>query len=310
MLELSERNFMEFSKNINKIVDYISVAALIAILLLLTNGNILLFATCPILLSLVYLTKGFKEFALSSFMAILLGLLFINPKAIAFDLVPIFLISILFILLIRLGISDKQQIFISFIVLSIIFIVVYKLAMVDAGMNISKLAKEIYNDLEISTTYDLKLEYIEASFALYPAMLATISLIYSLLGLKIIKNFLSFKNMGKDMAPLALIRLSKKDFAKIVIGATAIYFIASFLGFKELYIRLNLMWIILIILFFNGMGVYDYLLRRRQSLLSRGLQWFFIIIFFYIFAIFFIILGFADIFLDIRRKPRRSYGQF
>ena len=60
MLELSERNFMEISKNINKIVDYLSIGAIITVLLLVTGGNVLLFATCPILLALVYLTKGFK----------------------------------------------------------------------------------------------------------------------------------------------------------------------------------------------------------------------------------------------------------
>ena len=309
MLELSERNFMEISKNINKIVDYLSIGAIIAVLLLVTDGSVMLFATCPILFALVYLTKGFKEFVISFIMAIVLAFLFINPDVIATDLVPIFLISLLFIVMTRSTISDKYQILISFLIISLILIIVYKLAMVEAGLDITKLANDLYEELKLSTSYDLKLEYIESVFALYPAMIASLSLIYSAISLRIIRNYLAYKKMGKDMVALRDIRLDKKDFSTIIITSIILYFIARFLGVKDIYIRTNLIWICLSILMFNGMGVYDYMLSRRKSLLSRGLQWFFVIVFFYIFAVFFVIIGFADIFMDIRNKARRSYGQ-
>ena len=309
MLELSERNFMEISKNINKIVDYLSIGAIITVLLLVTDGNVLLFATCPILLALVYLTKGFKEFGISLLMAILLTFLFISPDEIAFDLVPIFLISLLFIAMTRSTISDKYKILISFLIISLILIIVYKLAMVDAGLDIKTLANDLYEELKLNTTYDLKLEYIESVFVLYPAMIASLSLIYSAISLRIIRNYLAYKKIGKDMVALRDIRLDKKDFSTIIIASIILYFIARFLGVKDIYIRTNLIWICLSILLFNGMGVYDYMLSRRKSLLSRGLQWFFVIVFFYIFAVFFVIIGFADIFMDIRNKSRRSYGQ-
>ncbi len=309
MLELSERNFMEISKNINKIVDYLSIGAIIAVLLLVTDGSVMLFATFPILFALVYLTKGFKEFVISFIMAIVLAFLFINPDVIATDLVPIFLISLLFIVMTRSTISDKYQILISFLIISLILIIVYKLAMVEAGLDITKLANDLYEELKLNTSYDLKLEYIESVFALYPAMIASLSLIYSAISLKIIKNYLAYKKMGKDMVSLRDIRLDKKDFSTIIIASIILYFIARFLGVKDIYIRTNLIWICLSILMFNGMGVYDYMLSRRKSLLSRGLQWFFVIVFFYIFAVFFVIIGFADIFMDIRNKARRSYGQ-
>ena len=309
MLELSERNFMEISKNINKIVDYLSIGAIIAVLLLVTDGSVMLFATCPILFALVYLTKGFKEFVISFIMAIVLAFLFINPDVIATDLVPIFLISLLFIVMTRSTISDKYQILISFLIISLILIIVYKLAMVEAGLDITKLANDLYEELKLSTSYDLKLEYIESVFALYPAMIASLSLIYSAISLRIIRNYLAYKKMGKDMVALRDIRLDKKDFSTIIITSIILYFIARFLGVKDIYIRTNLIWICLSILMFNGMGVYDYMLSRRKSLLSRGLQWFFVIVFFYIFAVFFVILGFADIFMDIRNRARRSYGQ-
>ena len=309
MLELSERNFMEISKNINKIVDYLSIGAIIAVLLLVTDGSVMLFATFPILFALVYLTKGFKEFVISFIMAIVLAFLFINPDVIATDLVPIFLISLLFIVMTRSTISDKYQILISFLIISLILIIVYKLAMVEAGLDITKLANDLYEELKLNTSYDLKLEYIESVFALYPAMIASLSLIYSAISLKIIKNYLAYKKIGKDMVSLRDVRLDKKDFSTIIIASIILYFIARFLGVKDIYIRTNLIWICLSILMFNGMGVYDYMLSRRKSLLSRGLQWFFVIVFFYIFAVFFVIIGFADIFMDIRNKARRSYGQ-
>ena len=300
---------MEISKNINKIVDYLSIGAIITVLLLVTDGNVLLFATCPILLALVYLTKGFKEFGISLLMAILLAFLFISPDVIAFDLVPIFFISLLFIAITRSTISDKYKILISFLIISLILIIVYKLAMVDAGLDIRTLANDLYDELKLNTSYDLKLEYIESIFALYPAMIASLSLIYSAISLRIIKNYLAYKKMGKDMVALRDIRLDKKDFSTIIIASIILYFIARFLGVKDIYIRTNLIWICLSILLFNGMGVYDYMLSRRKSLLSRGLQWFFVIVFFYIFAVFFVIIGFADIFMDIRNNARRSYGQ-
>lgn len=300
---------MEISKNINKIVDYLSIGAIITVLLLVTDGNVLLFATCPILLALVYLTKGFKEFGISLLMAIILAILFISTDVIAFDFVPIFLISLLFIAMTRSTISDKYQILISFLVISLILIIVYKLAMLDAGLDIRILANDLYDELKLNTSYDLKLEYIESIFALYPAMIASLSLIYSAISLKIIKNYLAYKKIGKDMVALRDIRLDKKDFSTIIIASIILYFIVRFLGVKDIYIRTNLIWICLSILLFNGMGVYDYMLSRRKSLLSRGLQWFFVIVFFYIFAVFFVIIGFADIFMDIRNNARRSYGQ-
>ena len=140
-------------------------------------------------------------------------------------------------------------------------------------------------------------------------MIASLSLIYSAISLKIIRNYLAYKKIGKDMVALRDIRLDKKDFSTIIIASIILYFIVRFLGVKDIYIRTNLIWICLSILLFNGMGVYDYMLSMRKSLLSRGLQWFFVIVFFYIFAVFFVIIGFADIFIDIRNKSRRSYGQ-
>ena len=300
---------MEISKNINKIVDYLSIGAIITVLLLVTDGSVMLFATCPILFALVYLTKGFKEFGISLIMAIVFAFLFISPDVIATDLVPIFLISLLFIAMTRSTISDKYQILISFLVISLILIIAYKLAMVEAGLDITKLANDLYDELKLSTSYDLKLEYIESVFALYPAMIASLSLIYSAISLRIIRNYLAYKKIGKDMVALRDIRLDKKDFSTIIIASIILYFIARFLGVKDIYIRTNLIWICLSILMLNGMGVYDYMLSRRKSLLSRGLQWFFVIVFFYIFAVFFVIIGFADIFMDIRNKARRSYGQ-
>ncbi|WP_282930085.1 DUF2232 domain-containing protein [Anaerococcus sp. Marseille-Q7828] len=300
---------MEISKNINKIVDYLSIGAIIAVLLLVTDGSVMLFATCPILLALVYLTRGFKEFGISLIMAIVFAFLFISPDVIASDLVPIFLISLLFIVMTRSTISDKYQILIGFLVISLILIIAYKLAMVEAGLDITKLANDLYEELKLNTSYDLKLEYIESVFALYPAMIASLSLIYSAISLRIIRNYLAYKKMGKDMVSLRDIRLDKKDFSTIIIASIILYFIARFLGVKDIYIRTNLIWICLSILMFNGMGVYDYMLSRRKFLLSRGLQWFFVIVFFYIFAVFFVIIGFADIFMDIRNKARRSYGQ-
>ena len=300
---------MEISKNFNKKMDLLFATLLLTALLLLTAGNILVYATVPILFAIVFFVRGAKEFFACAILAALLGFIFMDKAVIAYNLGPLALITLIFIGLARSSLSDKSQIFIGFILISAISIISYKLVMIENGMSINSMAKTLYDDLLANTNYDLGLEYIEATVALYPAILASLAMVYSIFGQKVVRNYLNYKDLGKDMAKLNTIRLEKNDFFLIIISSIIIYFVLVFLGIKEIYVLTNLIWIGLMILIFNGMSAYDYLMNRRQSLLSRGLQWFFVIILFYLFAIFFMILGLLDIFIDIRNKTRRAYGQ-
>lgn len=311
MLKLGERNFMNISKNINKIISILFAICLISIILLMPANSIVLLLSVPIILAATYYNYGLLDFTFILIGTILVGFLFLDSKSIIFETIPVILNSVLLILLTRSNLTDKRKIAINFIITSLIFVGIYKYQMLEEGLNITKMADELSSIVKTNNTYDLPENTFELAMSLYPGILSTISLIYSILSIKLLKNFMAYKKLGSDMGPLNKERISKREFL-IIIGISIIiyYLIASTTAIKEEYILVNIMWIINSILFFNGMATYDYIISRRSSNLTRGMRWFFVIIFLYFFTIIFILLGIADIFADFRHIRRENGREF
>lgn len=175
--------------------------------------------------------------------------------------------------------------------------------MVNQGLDLKSMAEDLKEIFEQNADYAIADETYELSLAMYPAVLSSLSLIYAVISLKLVRNFMAHRNKGKDMLALNNLRLSKKD-ALIIIGFAALMelLLPTIFAIKKDFVIANVIWIIASILLLNGMLVYDYIMRRRRSSLSRGMQWFFVIIFFYFFAIMFIVFGLADIFVDFRAR--------
>ena len=300
---------MEVSKNIKQIINILLGICLFTILLLISDASLIVFAFCPILLAIVYFSYGLGKYFLTIAFSLVLVFIFADFRFMVLNILPLFIISLIFLLIIKSDISDREQIIISWVFISLILIVIYKLSMLVENIDIDKLANDFKKALEEVSDYKIAIDYYKASFALYPAILSSASLIYSLIGLKIIRNFLSYKNIGKDLLSVNTFRLEKKDLLVIFVISIVIYFLLGFFGVNKLYIRINIIFMIFAIFTFSGLFTFDYILTYRQNLLSKTLQWFFILLFFYLLAIMFFILGIIDVFVDLRKKLGGIYGK-
>lgn len=149
----------------------------------------------------------------------------------------------------------------------------------------------------------MPLEYIKLSIGLYPSFFAFFSFIYSLIGIKLIRNYVSIKlALVDDLKNANELRLEYKDMLGFVAFVGISYMVAFIFKLDMNYIYLNLFGIFLVVMAFNGLSTYDYMISKSSIPVSRGFQWFFIIILLEFLLIFFVILGFIDIILDIRKK--------
>lgn len=297
---------MDISKNINKIVNILFYICLVSILTITAGDSFLLLASIPIIFSAIGLDKGIGEFLIVFASSFLIGLIFGDFKQNILFFIPILLLSLIQIGLVKSNLSDKDQIFINFALASLLFIGIYKYQMINENITITDMANEMKEVFSTNLEYDIPENIYKLSFALYPSILSGLAIIYSLFSLKIVRNFLAYKNKGEDIKHLNTIRLSKKDFICLIAIALIIYFVLSFaISVPANYIFANIIGIFAILLILNGILTYDYLTMRKAGALSRSMRWFFIIIFFYFFMFIFILLGISDIFIDFRKKIRR-----
>lgn len=301
---------MDISKNINKIVNILFYICLVSILTITAGDSFLLLASIPIIFSAIGLDKGIGDFLIVFASSFLIGLIFGDFKQNILFFIPILLLSLIQIGLVKSNLSDKDQIFINFALASLLFIGIYKYQMINENITITDMANEMKEVFSTNLEYDIPENIYELSFALYPSILSGLAIIYSLFSLKIVRNFLAYKNKGEDIKNLNTIRLSKKDFICLIAIALVIYFILSFaISVPANYIFANIIGIFAILLILNGILTYDYLTMRKAGALSRSMRWFFIIIFFYFFMFIFILIGISDIFIDFRKKIRRIDGK-
>ncbi|MBM0046768.1 hypothetical protein JNO63_06645 [Anaerococcus sp. mt242] len=297
---------MDISKNINKIVNILFYICLVSILTITAGDSFLLLASIPIIFSAIGLDKGIGEFLIVFASSFLIGLIFGDIKQNCLFFIPILILSLIQIGLIKSNLSDKYQIVINFALASLLFIGIYKYQMITENISIADMANEMKEAFSSSLEYDIPDRVYETSFALYPSILSGLAMLYSLFSLKIVRNYLAYKNKGEDIKNLNTIRLSKSNFITLIAICLVIYFVLSFvLSVPVKYIGANLIAIVIIFLILNGILTYDYLTMRRAGVISRGMRWFFIIMFFYFFMFIFILLGISDIFVDFRKKIRR-----
>lgn len=294
---------MGINENYKKVIEPIFMVALISILIFLSNVSLLILATGPILLSIYIFKYGYKGFLLTFVGTFILGLLYMDIRDLIVLVGLIFLISLFFYLPIRYQKNDKRQILTVFILLTLILTGSFSYSLVKEGLSLDYLANEMREIIEGSLEYDMPLEYIKLSIGLYPSFFAFFSFIYSLIGIKLIRNYVSIKlALVDDLKNANELRLEYKDMLGFVAFVGISYMVAFIFKLDMNYIYLNLFGIFLVVMAFNGLSTYDYMISKSSIPVSRGFQWFFIIILLEFLLIFFVILGFIDIILDIRKK--------
>lgn len=294
---------MGINENYKKVIEPIFMVALISILIFLSNVSLLILATGPILLSIYIFKYGYKGFLITFVGTFILGLLYMDIKDLIVLVGLIFLLSLCFYLPIRYQRDDKREILTVFVLITFILVASFSFGLVKEGLSLDYLASEIKGIVEGSLEYELPIEYVKLSIGLYPSFFAFFSFIYSIIGIKLIRNYVSIKlDLVGDLKKANELRLEYKDILAFVAFSALSYLLALLFKLDMNYVYLNIVGIILVVLAFNGLSAYDYMISKSSIPLSRGFQWFFIIILLEFLLIFFVILGFIDIILDIRKK--------
>lgn len=301
---------MDINKKLNNIVEAVFMLSLIGILVFVSNISIIPLALVPVLFSIYIFRNGFGKFFLVFVLSFSTSILYLDLYDSLAIFISILAISLLFTLAIKYIKSDKAEIVLVTIILSLIFVGLYVFAMQKEGLSLDDLAVSMKEYLESSLDYNFSLDIYKLSLSLFPSMFTFFSVIYSILGIKLIRNYVSIKDGSlEDLNNINKIRIENKDILTIVTFMAIIYIVCNLLKLNMTYVRVNILAVIVEILAFNGLSAYDYMISESNIPLSRGFQWFFIIILLQFLIILFIILGFIDIILDVRKKRRFNEEQ-
>lgn len=298
---------MTLTKNTNRIMEPIFVIVLTLLCLFFSEKSLVFIGMVPIVFAIFYFNEGILSFLLAAFGTYLLGLIFVDKDALSMSLIALLLISVSLIVLISLKFTARIQIISTFVVTSLIFILLYKYQMLEKGLSIDKLAINLKENFEELYAYRLDFDIYRLATSLYPAILAWVSMFYAILSVKIIRNYLGVKDENfTDIKNLDELRMNPKDLVILFIIEVAIYFFGKFFGIKDLYLIGNLILLSLMFFAINGASLFDYMLKNSRLPLSRAFQWFFMLILIQVLIIPLVIIGIADIFIDFRARRKNE----
>ncbi|WP_311491434.1 DUF2232 domain-containing protein [uncultured Anaerococcus sp.] len=298
---------MTLTKNINRIMEPIFVIALSLACLYFSQTSIIFIGMIPIVFAVFYFNEGIISYLIAGLGTYFLGLIFTDSDKLFVSLVPLLLISLSLIILIDLKFSAKVQIISSFLITSLIFIFLYKYRMLVDNLSLDILATNLKESFEAVYSYKLDFDIYRLTIGLYPAILGWVSMFYAILAVKIIRNYLAFKDRSyTDITNLDELRMNPKDLLILFIIDLVIYFIARFFSISNIYIYGNLILLSLMFFAINGASLFDYMLKNSSLPLSRAFQWFFMLILIQVLIIPLIIFGIVDIFIDFRARRKNE----
>lgn len=290
-----------------RIIGPVFVACLAMFCILLRERSLIFLGILPVALGLTFFNEGFILTSLSLGLSYAMSFLFFDTETIALSLSPLLIIGIIFAGLIYLKLSAKSQIFISFILVVLIFSIIFRYQMLTKDLTITKLASDLKSMVSSSLNDRFDLEVYKTAIALYPSMIGVLALPYSIIAIKLMRNYLGFSNKGyEDIGSLSNIRIEKKDLLLALLTMIVAYFLARFFSIKEDYILANIIVLGLLLVVANGLSLFDYYLKKSNLPLSRAFQWFFMIILFQILVIPIIFFGIIDIFIDFRSRRKNA----
>lgn len=298
---------MTSTNKINRIIEPIFLIAMSLISLYLAKTSFVFLGLVPILFAIFYFNEGFISFLLGALGTYLMGLFFVAKDDLILGFLPLILISFAFIIPIAIKANDKSQILTGFIISSLVFIFLYKYRMLEDNLTIEALALNLKENFEKIYTYHIDLDIYRMTVASYPAVIASISLVYSIVSVKLIRNYLAYRTDSyTDISNLDDLRINLKGLVAIILIEGLIYYMTSLWGIDRSYIIINLVFMNFTFFVINGLSLFDYLLRNSKLPLSRAFQWFFLLVLFQVLALPLALFGMLDIFIDFRRRRKNE----
>ncbi|MDU2648264.1 DUF2232 domain-containing protein [Anaerococcus vaginalis] len=148
-------------------------------------------------------------------------------------------------------------------------------------------------------------EIIRKSLKTIPLVFIFFSLIYSMISLKLVRNYLNYKNENiRDLRRINTIRIDIKDLRDIFICLIISVILCKILSFSNEFILLNSIMALKLLFCVNGVLLIDYFVSLKKSKTARIINWFLLFILFAYISEIIAIIGFIDVFLNLRRKAR------
>ena len=206
--------------------------------------------------------------------------------------------------LIKKNKTDKYSLKVLTIIFSVLSLTIigYLYSKSDINLNFLVDATEkIFKD----QNFKIDKEIIRKSLKTIPLIFIFFSLIYSMISLKLVRNYLNYKNENiRDLRRINTIRIDIKDLRDIFICLIISAILCKILSFSNEFILLNSIMALKLLFCVNGVLLIDYFVSLRKSKAARIINWFLLFILFAYISESIAIIGFIDVFLNLRRKAR------
>lgn len=206
--------------------------------------------------------------------------------------------------LIKKNKTDKYSLKVLTIIFSVLSLTIigYLYSKSDINFNFLVDATEkIFKD----QNFKINKVIIRKSLKAIPLVFVFFSLIYSMISLKLVRNYLNYKNENiRDLRRINTIRIDIKDLRDIFICLIISAILCKILSFSNEFILLNSIMALKLFFSVNGVLLIDYFVSLRKSKVARIINWFLLFILFAYISEIIAIIGFIDVFLNLRRKAR------
>lgn len=206
--------------------------------------------------------------------------------------------------LIKKNKTDKYSLKVLTIIFSVLSLTIigYLYSKSDINLNFLVDATEkIFKD----QNFKIDKEIIRKSLKTIPLVFIFFSLIYSMISLKLVRNYLNYKNENiRDLRRINTIRIDIKDLRDIFICLIISAILCKILSFSNEFILLNSIMALKLLFCVNGVLLIDYFVSLKKNKVARIINWFLLFIFFAYISDIIATIGFIDIFLNLRKKVR------
>lgn len=221
-----------------------------------------------------------------------------------FLMLPMLISGLIIYYIIKRNKTDKDSIKILTLIFSVLSLAIIGYLYTKTGLKINDLVKNI-EKVFIEQDFKFDKEIIRKSLKTMPSLVVFFSLIYSMISLKLVRNYLNYKNENiRDLRRVNTIRIEVNDLKLIFASLIISIVLSKLIGFSKEFIYLNSIMTLKLIFSINGILLIDYFVTLRKNKLSRVFNWFLLFILFSYAGEIIALIGFIDTFVNLRKKVR------
>lgn len=300
---------MDKKNDLFSLLKVLGLSFVFFLLLVLANYSTLIGLILPIGISILCLLSDRKKVFFVMTVYTLLACIYKFDTSRLIYFVVTLIISMAIILVIKFDFEDKKAVAILFVVNSIVFNLFFFYMLKASNFGLSQITQEIYKLFE-SEGLEISKQLVSGAVSKTPSVICILALIYSLISLKLVRNYLNYKNQEiRDMNEIDRLRLTFKDVGVGIVLSLVVFLIFHFLGIKSEYILGNIISLVFSIFAVNGIFFMDFSLKKRSPKAYRIFVWILTFLMFSFLSYFFAILGIIDLIFDLRRKMEFRYGK-